>query len=284
MMKKISVITISYNAKDTIEKTLCSVISQTKFKNIEYIVIDGNSTDGTQKIIEKYRDKIAYYISEPDNGIYNAMNKGILAATGDYVHFLNANDIYSDEEVIEKILEQAESCDTDFIIGDVTLLTTQGAKIPRSSKNISRLTLFIDWIYHVTLFQKRELFQKYGLFDESFKISADANWFIPLLQDKKITKSYVKKTIAEFSLDGISAQKDSRDETFAELEKVLSKNFVGTDDLYRKILCSYEFNKYAPTHIKILKLFLKATKLKEKFIKLLKRRKSWQIKYENMVK
>jgi len=91
-MKKISVITICYNAEATVEKTIESVINQTAFDNIEYVIIDGNSTDGTKKIIERYLDKISYYVSESDTGVYNAFSKGVNASTGDYVHFLNAND------------------------------------------------------------------------------------------------------------------------------------------------------------------------------------------------
>lgn len=279
-MKKISVITISYNAKDTIENTILSVINQTAFENIEYILIDGNSSDGTKDIIEKYKDKISYYVSESDSGIYNAMNKGITAATGDYVHFLNANDIYADEHVIEKVIEKAQDFNADFIIGDVILITIQGDKVPRSCKVIDRITLFTDWIYHVTLFQKRELFQKYGLFDEGLKISSDAAWFIPLLQNKKITKVHVEKFIAEFSLDGVSAQEDSKEETFNELEKVLSKNFRGIDDFFRRILCDQYFNKYSPRHIAFLNNLVSKLNFNKTIYRFLRKLKSWQIKYQ----
>ena len=276
---KISIVTISFNAKDTIEKTILSVINQTAFDSIEYIIIDGDSTDGTKEIIEMYKDKISIYISELDSGIYNAMNKGLKAGTGDYIHFLNANDTYMDNNVIEKVLEVAQIYNTDFVIGDVVLLPEQGGEVYRSSKNLNRLTLFIDWIYHVTLFQKRELFEKYGCFDESFKISSDANWFIPLLQNRKITKAYVKAPIAKFALDGVSAREDTREATIAELEKVLSKHFVGIDNFYRRILQDSAFNKFSSKPIKKLNKLIKKLKLKKVISRILLKNKELQINY-----
>ena len=97
----ISVVTVSYNAVLTIEQTILSVINQT-YPNVEYIIIDGGSTDGTVDIIKKYADKIAYWVSEPDKGIYDAMNKRWLKATGDFIQFLNAGDWFENEHVIEK--------------------------------------------------------------------------------------------------------------------------------------------------------------------------------------
>ena len=99
---KISIITVSYNAAKTIEQTISSVVNQT-YQDIEYIIIDGGSTDGTMDIIRKYEDRIAYWISEPDKGIYDAMNKGIDVATGDYVYFLGADDRLVDANIIDKI-------------------------------------------------------------------------------------------------------------------------------------------------------------------------------------
>ena len=100
----ISVVTVSYNAVSTIEQTILSVINQT-YPNVEYIIIDGGSTDGTVDIIKKYADKIAYWVSEPDKGIYDAMNKGGLKTTGDFIQFLNAGDWLENEHVIEKIFK-----------------------------------------------------------------------------------------------------------------------------------------------------------------------------------
>ena len=103
-MLKISIITVSYNAAATIERTILSVIRQT-YPHMEYIVIDGGSTDGTVDIIRKYEDQIAYWVSEPDQGIYDAMNKGIRRATGDYIYFLGADDWLRDDQVMQEVSE-----------------------------------------------------------------------------------------------------------------------------------------------------------------------------------
>ena len=101
----ISIVTVSYNAVLTIEQTILSVINQT-YPNVEYIIIDGGSTDGTVDIIKKYEDKIAYWVSEPDKGIYDAMNKGVVVATGEWINFMNAGDIFTDGDVIDKLFHQ----------------------------------------------------------------------------------------------------------------------------------------------------------------------------------
>ena len=115
---KISIVTVSYNTHDCIEKTIQSVIEQT-YPNVEYLIIDGGSTDGTQQIIEQYSDRIAYFVSEKDKGLYDGMNKGIAAATGDYLLFMNADDVFANNRVVEKIAHFIEEHpDTDVVYGN----------------------------------------------------------------------------------------------------------------------------------------------------------------------
>lgn len=115
---KISIVTVSYNTSDCIEKTIQSVINQT-YPNVEYLIIDGGSTDGTQQIIERYDDRIAYFVSEKDKGLYDGMNKGIAAATGDYLLFMNADDVFVNNEVVEKIVHFIEEHpDADVVYGN----------------------------------------------------------------------------------------------------------------------------------------------------------------------
>lgn len=117
---KISVVTVSYNAVDTIEETMLSVLNQT-YLNIEYIIIDGGSTDGTVDIIKKYADRLAYWVSEPDKGIYDAMNKGINAATGDYIYFLGGDDTLLNSTIINEIFDTVDINCKDIIYGNVIL-------------------------------------------------------------------------------------------------------------------------------------------------------------------
>ena len=279
---KISVITVCYNAAQTIERTIRSVIHQTAFDKIEYIIIDGASTDGTVDIVRKHQDKIAVFVSEADSGIYNAMNKGIKIATGDYIHFLNANDFYDNVDVIDEIVKVADGYKADFIIGDVVLVTSDGQKEYRSNKNINAYTLFSDWIYHVTLFAKTDLFRKYGCFDESYKIASDNDWIFPLILDRNIKKAYIEKVIAEFKLDGISAREDSKKQTILELEKVLAKNFRGQNDFLRRILHHKIFNQYSSPLHRICNKIVRKMGLKKLLIKLITKKQDWEIKYCNV--
>lgn len=121
---KITVVTVCFNAEDLIEETIKSVIGQTH-SDLEYIIIDGNSSDKTMEIVRKYADRISKIISEPDNGIYDAMNKGIELATGEYINFMNAGDIFTDKDVVKDIVSNLEPS-TDIIYGDSTMVDYKG--------------------------------------------------------------------------------------------------------------------------------------------------------------
>ena len=127
----ISIVTVSYNAVLTIEQTILSVINQT-YPNVEYIIIDGGSTDGTVDIIKKYEDKIAYWVSEPDKGIYDAMNKGVVVATGEWINFMNAGDIFTDGDVIDKLFHQNIIINrVGIVFGDTLVVFRNREKIVR---------------------------------------------------------------------------------------------------------------------------------------------------------
>ena len=136
---KVSVITVCYNAIRGIEKTIQSVISQSH-DDIEYIVIDGGSTDGTIDVIQKYRDKIAYFVSEPDGGIYDAMNKGIKAATGEWINFLNAGDVFASKDAI-MISMSIDTDGIDVIYGDSIEFTKELSHIVPASDDVKRMSL-----------------------------------------------------------------------------------------------------------------------------------------------
>ncbi|NIQ17074.1 MAG: glycosyltransferase, partial [Candidatus Dadabacteria bacterium] len=136
---KISVITVVYNAEDTLEQTIMSVYGQS-YNEIEYIIIDGSSSDATLSIINKHRDKISHVISEPDQGIYDAMNKGINISTGDVVGFLNADDLYYENNVVEKIIRCFETDSVDACYGDLVYV---------SKNNLSKIVRYWESCNHI---------------------------------------------------------------------------------------------------------------------------------------
>jgi len=160
-LNKVSIITVCFNSAATIRDTIESVLTQ-DCPNIEYIMVDGASRDSTMKIVDEYRDRIATVISEPDKGIYDAMNKGIEAATGDIVGFLNSDDFYADETVVRRLVEQMELAGTDTVFADVVFVdpanTNRVVRYYDSSKfHPGRLRY--GWMpAHPTLMVKRELY------------------------------------------------------------------------------------------------------------------------------
>ncbi|RHJ54940.1 glycosyltransferase family 2 protein [Bacteroides sp. AM10-21B] len=151
---KISVVTVCYNAADTIERTMLSVLNQT-YHDIEYIIIDGGSTDGTVDIIRKYADKIAYWVSEPDKGIYDAMNKGIKVATGEWINFMNAGDIFCDKNVLTNIFSTGSVDEYSFLFSDFYVYE-KGIKIKVSASYEKGILL------HQSIIYKRKLHDRLG--------------------------------------------------------------------------------------------------------------------------
>ena len=173
---KISLITVTYNSIHTIENCLNSVISQ-NYKNIEHIVIDGASSDGTFELLKSRKDDFSVLISEPDDGMYFALNKAIKYATGDIIGFLHSDDLYQDNTVIEKVAQAFINNATDSVYGDLTYVNkSDPSKIIRfwQSGEFTLKKLNYGWMPpHPTFFVRRSIYQQYGCFDTHFKI-ADA--------------------------------------------------------------------------------------------------------------
>jgi Glycosyltransferases involved in cell wall biogenesis len=167
---KISIVTVSYNSEKTIEQTIQSVIGQT-YKNIEYIIIDGGSNDSTINIIEKYRNKVECFVSEPDEGIYNAMNKGIRMASGDIIGIINSDDWY-DRNTVEKAVEYFNKNEIDVLYGDCVYLYEDGKRV-RNMKFPLEAMWYLMATPHPTVFVKKKVYQKYGIFNESYQMAAD---------------------------------------------------------------------------------------------------------------
>lgn len=180
---KISIVTVTYNCASILENTILSVINQT-YQNVEYIIIDGQSNDGTVDIIKKYENKISYWISEKDCGIYDAMNKGILASTGSWINFMNAGDVFNDCDVIRDLFSKKIVNSFDVLYGDNQVRYFHGYKYNKANMPFfEKKTWFRSMGYnHQASFVKVALAKKY-LFDLSFKLCADYNMMNQLFCD-----------------------------------------------------------------------------------------------------
>ncbi|NIJ45427.1 glycosyltransferase involved in cell wall biosynthesis [Wenyingzhuangia heitensis] len=232
-MSKISVITINYNDVVGLEKTILSVINQTNVL-LEYIVIDGNSSDGSKEIIKKYKDKITYSVSEDDSGIYNAMNKGIKVATGDYLLFMNGGDVLVDDDNILAIC--SKKLKEDIVAFDCFL--EKNDEIVGRRTHISKPTLF--YVYkngfkHQSTFIKKSLFDKLGHYNERYKIAGDYEFWIRCFLDSKTTAKSYSIPIAKFQLDGIS-QTGNWGEEHRLIEKEWLGNLIEDFHLMEKLL------------------------------------------------
>lgn len=218
---KISVVTVVLNAAGSVEKCVASVLGQT-YDNIEYLVIDGVSTDGTLDILARYRDRIDYLVSEPDRGLYHAMNKGVRAATGDFVYFLNSDDSFCDEKVVADVaaaIQQNPS--VDLVYGDV-LMGAGDQLIKRPQVPVlDRESLCRKGFCHQALFARRELLVRTGGFSEQYRIVADGDWLARALA-AGATSFHLERDIAIFAMDGLSGTSNWR----AEKRRSLRANFT----------------------------------------------------------
>ena len=213
---KVSVITVSFNASKTIEATIKSVLSQS-YDNIEYIIVDGKSTDDTLKIVGKYKGKISKVISEKDKGLYDAMNKGVKNAKGDVVYFLNADDILKDSKVVENIVNEFDK-DTDFVFGDVEFFYPLENKYVRISRIASIYELKKGHMPpHQGTFAKRKLLLKYP-FDLKYRSSADFDFFCKAIINGTKSKK-ADLIVAINAMGGVSSGIVSYKETEAIMKK-----------------------------------------------------------------
>lgn len=209
---KISVVTVCYNAVALIEDTIKSVVSQS-YPFVEYIVIDGKSSDGTTEIIRKYDDSISYWISEPDKGIYDAMNKGIEAATGDYIIFMNAGDRFADKDVIAKASVQMGN--NTVVSGRWNRCYADGRVKKASPKDLKAFKVEMPICHQATFI--RLPYHKANPFDTSFKLSADYNFFYHAWSNGE-SFHYIDDTIVNF-LEAEGASTDNITKSVMEREK-----------------------------------------------------------------
>ncbi len=197
-MSKISVITASYNAVEKIEKTILSIINQNY--NFEYFIIDGGSTDGTVDIIKKYENKIDYWVSEPDKGIYDAMNKGISKAKGKYIIFIHAGDILR-ENILSDLAEEFQDNKCKFLYGNVLMKDINKIYNGKYNKYKSMLSS----ICQQAIFYHKDIFRIVGIHEIKYKILADRVLNIKCFGEKKIKKKFINKIIADYEGGGFSS-------------------------------------------------------------------------------
>jgi len=206
---KISIITVVWNNAKTIKDAIDSVLSQT-YKDIEYIVIDGASSDGTVEVVKSYKDKIAKFVSEKDAGIYDAMNKGITLATGEIVGILNSDDMYMGPDVIQKVVSIFKSHNVDSMFADLIYVKAENLdKTVRyyDSSHFSPDKLAYGWMpAHPTFFVKRDSYFKYGMFKIDYKIAADYELLTRFLGKYKLSYHYLREPLIKMRMGGVSTR------------------------------------------------------------------------------
>lgn len=204
---KISVITVCFNSAKTIRDTLDSVAGQT-YQNIEHIVVDGGSTDDTLAIIENHRDKLATVVSEPDQGIFDAMNKGLKLVTGEVVGFLNADDVYANEDVLQQVAQVFAAPDVDACYADLVYVDRVDLnRVVRYWKSCDyKEGLFKKgWApAHPTFFACKTAYEKYGDFDLNYNLAADFELMMRFLEKWEINSIYIPRVFVKMRLGGVS--------------------------------------------------------------------------------
>jgi len=219
---KISIISINYNNRDGLKDTIKSVINQS-FRDFEYIIIDGGSEDGSSTLIEEYKNHFSFSISERDYGIYNAMNKGIYHATGDYLLFLNSGDSLIADTILEDVV--AHGLTHDLVFGDLLFFARDREWEWKMPDNLRFSYFFKFSIAHPSTFIKRELFEYGGTFDESLKIVSDWKFFLNSIFKYSCTYKHFSKIISRYSFDGISSKPENLLLIEKERKLVLEREF-----------------------------------------------------------
>ena len=205
---KVSLITVSYNSASTIRDTIESVLSQ-DYPDIEYIIVDGDSKDATKDIIQSYGSGVTKFLSEPDKGIYDAMNKGIKLATGDVIGMINSDDFYSSSNIISKVAETFSADQTDAIFGDLVFVAPDNLErvVRRYSSRRWNPSKFARGFMpaHPTFFVRRKYYDQFGLFKTDYKIAADYELLIRFLYVHRLNYKYLPLNMVTMRTGGVSS-------------------------------------------------------------------------------
>ena len=230
---KVSLITITYNSEKTIEKTIKSVISQ-KYKNIEYIIIDGGSQDKTLDIVSRYKEKISVIVSEPDNGISDAFNKGINYSTGEIIGIINSDDYLNKDAISILVKNIKEYPDNDIYFGNAIFFDDKINYICKPDKNLEKIKLkFL--LYHPSIFVRKKAYLKYGIFDINFKCAMDFE-LISRMYFQGAKFKYIDYEFSWFRRGGTS--QTNFYQTIDECKKIATRNGCDLKEInnwYKKI-------------------------------------------------
>jgi glycosyltransferase involved in cell wall biosynthesis len=240
---KVTVITVSYNSQDTIQKTIDSVANQT-WPNIEHIVIDGASRDSTVEIILRSNSTITHFVSEPDTGVYQAMNKGLKLASGDVIAFLNSDDTYSSPQIVETVVRSMQSKGWDALYGNVEFFhTTDPHKVVRTydSSRFSPSRIGWGWMpAHPALFLRRAVYEQFGCFCEDFKIAGDYEFVARIFKSGELKSQHIDKVLVRMQTGGLStAGLAATYRLNKEILRACRQNGISTNWL--KVLSKYFF-------------------------------------------
>ena len=235
-MKKVSIITVCYNSINNIQRVFESINSQ-NYPNIEYIVIDGGSTDGTVEVIEEFSDKISKFVSEPDSGIYDALNKGIEISSGEVIAILHSDDEYCNKNVVSDVMSHMIGSKSEFCFSDAVIVDNSSGKILRyyMANYFSKWMFRIGWMPpHPTCFIKRSLFDEFGLYSTDYKIAGDFDLLVRFFYGRKIRWSYLNQVSIKMSGGGVSNSGwKSKRLIFNEISRSLKSNGIWSLSIFQ---------------------------------------------------
>ncbi|KAF0130588.1 MAG: hypothetical protein FD155_1398 [Bacteroidetes bacterium] len=227
---KISVITIAYNSGHSISDAIDSVLSQT-YNDIEYIIVDGKSKDNTVEVVKSYGSRISKFVSEPDKGIYDALNKGIRMASGDVIGFMHSDDLFASDDILAKVAEIFKTNDVDSVYGDLQYVYKNDTnKVLRywKSGRFSLRRLKMGWMPpHPTFYVKKKVYDSYGLFNTDFRIAADYDTMLRFLGKHRISTYYLPEVMVKMRVGGASNRslKNIIKKTKEDMKAIQDNNF-----------------------------------------------------------
>ncbi|GAB1309292.1 glycosyltransferase family 2 protein [Urechidicola sp. KH5] len=249
----ISIITVNYNNAKGLLETLKSVHSQT-YDTFEHIVIDGASTDFSLEVIKGYKTSIDYYISEPDNGVYHAMNKGLRQASGDYVLFLNSGDTLENETILETVAKQVNG-EYGLYYGNINLIYKESEKLKTYPQELNFNFFFESSLPHPATFIKRKLFDSIFYYNENYKIVSDWEFFLCAVCKHEVSYCYLNMVISNYDMSGISSVEENKSLIIQEKNSVYKTHFKWLYKDYRdlKSFKTQFLNKRSKTFLELEK-------------------------------